>query len=511
MKHIDTFSGIGGASLAVDAVWPDAEHVFVEIDPFCQAILKKHWPQSQIHDDIKTFDGTKYRGATILTGGFPCQPFSAAGKRRGTEDDRHLWPSMLRVIREARPDWVLGENVGGLITWSGGLVLEGIVADLEAEGYEVAPPLVIPAVAVNAPHRRDRVWIVAHAHSGADGGNARENESKSKSKRIQQRDSMGIARIASEVRDACADTDIIGRDDRFDHRQERHVPDDERTAAQSESEWQGRKRGTGKIGADASHAAKPRLEQGGKTGSATAPRSSRGRGSANDIGNAQDALGIGWGGRSDGDQKRNHGKIQATRSDTSRDRWEEHWLEAATRLCGVFNGLSEGLDKDMSDGVLLKYASTLNTITRQDLPHLWKGFQSAAFQWRVGRFDTVQEPEYLFTVLWKLKNRTNKQISVPFESEEVQNAYVRNVWDDKGTGRSSHRSEYQEQYAQEHQDALSSLSHEIALATSEIQKSFLKDRNARLKGLGNAWVPQVAIEILKAIKKIDDEKLTTRS
>jgi hypothetical protein len=157
----------------------------------------------------------------------------------------------------------------------------------------------------------------------------------------------------------------------------------------------------------------------------------------------------------------------------------------------------------MSDGVLLKYAPTLNAITQQDLPYLWQGFQSKAFQWRIGRFDTVQEPDYVFAVLWKLKNRTEKQICLPFESEEVQSAYMRNVWDDKKSRRAPHGSEHQEQRAREHQDALSSMSHEVALVASEIKEQFLKNRNARLKGLGNAWVPQVAIEILKGIKEID--------
>jgi site-specific DNA-cytosine methylase len=104
----------------------------------------------------------------LLTGGFPCQPFSQAGKRRGTEDDRYLWPEMLRTIREFHPRWVIGENVGGFVTWSNGMVLNQVCADLEEAGYEVQP-FIIPACAVNAPHRRDRVWIVANSKSGGHG------------------------------------------------------------------------------------------------------------------------------------------------------------------------------------------------------------------------------------------------------------------------------------------------------------------------------------------------------
>ena len=179
--HIDLFSGIGGFALAVDAVWPDAEHIFCEIDPFCRALLKKRFKGSVIYGDIREFTanaqrmrklqpkGCKFdkRGRPcyeidLLTGGFPCQPFSQAGRRKGTADDRHLWPEMLRVIREFKPRWVIGENVAGLLSIEQGLVFEQVCLDLEGEGYEVQA-FVIPAVAVNAPHRRDRVWIVANS------------------------------------------------------------------------------------------------------------------------------------------------------------------------------------------------------------------------------------------------------------------------------------------------------------------------------------------------------------
>ena len=156
MKHLDLFSGIGGFALAVEAVWPEAEHIFCEIDTYCQQVLKKHFPNSPIYGDIKNLS-QDFGTIDLLTGGFPCQPFSSAGKQRAQADDRHLWPEMLRVIRETKPTWILGENVAGIIN----LALEQVCLDLEAEGYEVQP-FVIPACAVNAPHRRDRVWIIAH-------------------------------------------------------------------------------------------------------------------------------------------------------------------------------------------------------------------------------------------------------------------------------------------------------------------------------------------------------------
>lgn len=162
--HGSLFSGIGGFDLA--AQWMGWENVFqVEIDSFCQQVLAKNFPEVERHGDIKTFDGTKYRGAVdIISGGFPCQPFSTAGKRKGTKDDRYLWPEMLRVIREVQPTYVVGENVYGLVNWSGGLVFEQVCADLENKGYQVQP-VILPACAVNAPHRRDRVWFVAYSAS----------------------------------------------------------------------------------------------------------------------------------------------------------------------------------------------------------------------------------------------------------------------------------------------------------------------------------------------------------
>lgn len=110
MTHIDLFSGIGGFSLA--AQWAGFKTiVFCEKDEFCQKVLKKHWPEVPLIPEIRDFDGTKWRGATLLTGGFPCQPFSSAGRKRGKKDDRYLWPEMLRIISEARPTWIIAENV----------------------------------------------------------------------------------------------------------------------------------------------------------------------------------------------------------------------------------------------------------------------------------------------------------------------------------------------------------------------------------------------------------------
>jgi DNA (cytosine-5)-methyltransferase 1 len=213
ITHYDLFAGIGGFSLALEEIFTDAaiRHIFCEWESFPTSVLRQHWPDGEFYGDIADLvahterprpphrlpepkqrqkgqssqlgndddrdvtDGHTGTGRqipskdfTIVTGGFPCQPFSHAGRRKGTADDRYQWPNMYAVIRNTQPEWVIAENVRGLVTWNDGLVLETVCADLESEGYEVQP-FIIPAVAVGAPHRRDRVWIIgrnsAYAHS----------------------------------------------------------------------------------------------------------------------------------------------------------------------------------------------------------------------------------------------------------------------------------------------------------------------------------------------------------
>ena len=160
MNHGSLFSGIGGFDLAAE--WMGWNNMFhCEINPFCQQVLKHYWPNAECYDDIKKTDFTKWRGTIdIVSGGFPCQPYSHAGQRKGKDDDRHLWPEMLRAIREIEPSYIVGENVRGLISWNGGMVFDEVQTDMELAGYEVAA-VVIPAAGVNAPHGRDRVWFVA--------------------------------------------------------------------------------------------------------------------------------------------------------------------------------------------------------------------------------------------------------------------------------------------------------------------------------------------------------------
>jgi DNA (cytosine-5)-methyltransferase 1 len=165
LKLLDLFSGLGGFSLGLERTGCFKTVAFCEIDKYCTLILNKHWKGIKVYDDVKKitkeqFDADGIEYPDIITGGFPCQPFSVAGKQKGTGDDRHLWPEMFRIIKAFRPRIVIGENVKGIINIQDGLVFETVCTDLENEGYEVQA-FNIPAAGVQAPHRRERIWIIA--------------------------------------------------------------------------------------------------------------------------------------------------------------------------------------------------------------------------------------------------------------------------------------------------------------------------------------------------------------
>lgn len=245
------FSGIGGFALAVDTVWPGTEHIFCDNNKFCQQVLRKWWPNAKIYEDIKDINSDTFcvretqqergkpdkrgrivDGIDLLTGGFPCQPFSCAGQRRGTEDNRFLWPEMFRVIKLTRPHWIVGENVAGINSMvqyendfnledkeyssyedaridceriirngqgrrSGKGILQNILEDLAEIGYEVQA-FIIPACAVNAPHRRDRVWIVANKWGS---GQLREAQSQNDGENSERGRGLNFANTDSDASD----------------------------------------------------------------------------------------------------------------------------------------------------------------------------------------------------------------------------------------------------------------------------------------------------------------------
>ena len=171
LNVLDLFSGIGGFSLGLESTGFFKTIAFVEKDKFCQKVLQKNFPNIPIENEVRNVKGKTFK-ADVITGGFPCQPFSVAGKRRGTDDDRYLWGETVRIVSEQKPRWFIGENVEGIINIQNGLVFRQIKDDLESQGFEVQS-LVIPASGVGAWHQRKRVWIIANSNSRLS---IRENE-----------------------------------------------------------------------------------------------------------------------------------------------------------------------------------------------------------------------------------------------------------------------------------------------------------------------------------------------
>jgi DNA (cytosine-5)-methyltransferase 1 len=154
------FSGIGGFDLGLERAGMEVKWQ-VEIDPFCNKVLAKHWPDVKRYGDIRNVGKDNLESVDLICGGFPCQPFSSAGKQRGEADDRYLWPEMLRVISEVNPTWIIGENVAGIIS----MAIDQVLSDLEGLGFETQA-VVVPACSLGAIHIRQRVWILAHSKQG---------------------------------------------------------------------------------------------------------------------------------------------------------------------------------------------------------------------------------------------------------------------------------------------------------------------------------------------------------
>ena len=187
LKLLDLFSGIGGFSLGLESTGFFETIGFVEKDKFCQKVLKKHWSNINIEEDIRNVKGEKYQ-ADVVTGGFPCQPFSVAGKRKSTADDRYLWDEMLRVIRETKPRWVIGENVEGIVNINEGMVLRQVLNDLENEGFK-SQCIIIPASGIGAWHQRKRIWILAYSNNN---GSYRSQRNATKQSSNEQKDRLSF-------------------------------------------------------------------------------------------------------------------------------------------------------------------------------------------------------------------------------------------------------------------------------------------------------------------------------
>lgn len=276
MVHASLFSGIGGFEIAAAYMgWENAFHC--EINEWCGKILKYYFPNSEHYEDITKTDFSKWRGKIdVLTGGFPCQPFSLAGQRKGANDERYLWPEMLRAIREVRPAFVIGENVAGIASMvqpgceftvesqtslfeatdketllEQEYVIETVCSDLEREGYSVQP-ILIPACSIGAPHRRDRVWFIAHRNSFRRKQGRSVCGRKTNNKKNRKRVQFEVGRFGKKWFTANSDGERC--DDGGNNREERCICNNQkRNSEKSQSEWAKRKFRACKVCADASN------------------------------------------------------------------------------------------------------------------------------------------------------------------------------------------------------------------------------------------------------------------
>jgi DNA-cytosine methyltransferase len=199
LKLLDLFSGIGGFSLGLESTGYFQTIAFVEKDKFCRQVLQKNFNNIPIEEDIRNVRGSNY-AADVITGGFPCQPFSVAGKRKGTDDDRYLWDETIRVVAECKPRWFIGENVEGLININNGMVLRQVQTDLEEQGFQVQC-IVIPASGIGAWHQRKRIWIVAYSHNNGSYRSQRNETEQSCNKqedRLSFRDDKDVPNSSSK-------------------------------------------------------------------------------------------------------------------------------------------------------------------------------------------------------------------------------------------------------------------------------------------------------------------------
>jgi DNA (cytosine-5)-methyltransferase 1 len=319
LKLLDLFSGIGGFSLGLESTGYFQTIAFVEKDKFCRQVLQKNFNNIPIEEDIRNVRGSNY-AADVITGGFPCQPFSVAGKRKGTADDRYLWDETIRVVAECKPRWFIGENVEGLININNGMVLRQVQTDLEEQGFQVQC-IVIPASGIGAWHQRKRIWIVAYSHNN---GSYRSQRNETEQSCNKQEDRLSF-------RD---DKDVPNTDTGFGIRENQEI----------------------------------------QTGGNTITNGSE------DVSNSNSRMCGGRGtelqSRDDREWRFYSEKEKQTRDDIRskvigcddilrEETTNKTWWEAQSELCGVPNGISYELDKDRSNRIKSLGNSIVPQIARQ--------------------------------------------------------------------------------------------------------------------------------------------------
>jgi DNA (cytosine-5)-methyltransferase 1 len=375
LKLLDLFSGIGGFSLGLESTGFFETIAFVEKDKFCQKVLKKNFNNIPIEEDIRNVRGSNY-AADIITGGFPCQPFSVAGKRKGTDDDRYLWDETIRVVAECKPSWFIGENVEGLININNGVVLRQVQTDLEEQGFQVQC-LVIPAAGIGAWHQRKRVWIVAYSDSNRHSNKIRRSSTKEE-------------RISQEHRQDYNTTRKSSRASSVWETNNQHVPNSsgKRSSSQSigvnrelaeESSGEKKTRDQSTLCTSSSCSDVPNTDTGFgirenqeiQTGGNTITNGSE------DVSNSNSRM---CGGRGTEFQSRDDREWRFYSKEEKQARNDirskiigceavseqnKTWWEAQSKLCGVPNGISYELDKDRSSRIKALGNSIVPQIARQ--------------------------------------------------------------------------------------------------------------------------------------------------
>lgn len=441
MTHGSLFSGIGGFDLAAHRMgWTNAFHC--EINPFCRQVLKHYWPQAKSYEDITKADFTIHRGTIdVLTGGFPCQPFSLAGKRKGTEDDRYLWPEMLRAIREIKPRWIVGENVYGLVNWDGGLVFERVQADLENEGYEVQP-YILPAGGVNAPHKRDRVWFVAYSNSEPGG------EQLQQSGRKTPRTRKEFSRSNKLISPNAAST----------------------------------RREGGEVNTRGSQSQLTRAERSCETSVSANTSGGRLRRQAN------------WLGKSGLIDQESEGNY-----------WQNFPTQSPVRQRN--DGISANMVRYITEDLYERISSTSEENRIQNMSEVWEKIQQEAVWEQVRGLYSLESKEILLQTMQLYSAYIDQQIQLSPFSQDFCQPIMQHLRKFGEFRCSPQGRKLEKQRSGKLADTMSFLPHEVALASGRFEAAVAKfdawHRNESIKGYGNAIVPQVAVEIFKAIEQFE--------
>ena len=360
LKVLDLFSGIGGFSLGLESTGHFETIAFCEKDKFCQKVLQKNFKNIPIEGEIRNVKGEKYK-ADVITGGFPCQPFSVAGKRKGTDDDRYLWDETIRVVRECKPKWFIGENVEGIINIQEGMVLRQVQTDLEEEGFQVQC-LIIPASGIGAWHQRKRIWIIAHSDSNRDRNEiTRSNGEKEKIQREhREKNSTSWKFIRTNTNDV-SDSKIIRTGESRNINQEEGFKSSSSTQSNSSSKtitnseclgWKERTKKSEESYRETTSNKFNNCNKGFTIKKSCSPM------------DVQDTNGK----RSQGHKFQQHletGEQSTINNGKRSSERQQTWWQTQSELCGVPNGISYELDKDRANRVKALGNSIVPQIARE--------------------------------------------------------------------------------------------------------------------------------------------------